>query len=112
MSFFDAEGATPLDPGDLRGLIPEHVTTQNQLNEWEHANILQAEKWAYTRKHRDVLSISFIRLLHEKMFDKTWHWAGEFPNQADQYWCYLASNSCPAKDAMRRFRILFVEQNI
>ena len=77
MSFFDAEGATPLDPDDLRDLIPEHVTNQDQLNEWEHANILQAEKWAYARKHRDVLSILFMRLLHKKMFDKTWNWAGK-----------------------------------
>jgi len=30
--FFDAEGSTPLDPDDLKGLLPKHVTTQNLLN--------------------------------------------------------------------------------
>lgn len=78
MSFYDAEGATPLEQDELNGLIPSHITTQENLNEWEHANILTAEKWAYARKHGDLLSISFIRLLHRKMFDQTWEWAGQF----------------------------------
>jgi len=78
MSFFDAEGATPLAPEDLCGLIPQHITTQEHLNEWEHANILLAEKWAFARKHRDLLTVSFIRILHQKMFDETWQWAGQF----------------------------------
>lgn len=78
MSFYDAEGATPLEQDEINGLIPSHITTQEQLNEWEHANILKAEKWAYAHKHRDLLSISFICLLHRKMFDKTWTWAGQF----------------------------------
>jgi Fic-DOC domain mobile mystery protein B len=78
MNFFYAEGATPLESDDLQGLIPHHITTQEQLNEWEHANIVIAEKWAYARRHRDLLSVSFLRLLHKKMFDKTWNWAGKF----------------------------------
>lgn len=78
MNFTYAEGATPLEPEDLAELIPKHVTTQGQLNEWEHANILIAEKWAYAYKHKDLLSVAFIQLLHKKMFNKTWNWAGEF----------------------------------
>ena len=78
MKFAYAPGATPLDPEDLKGLIPQHVTTQGQLNEWEATNILAAENWAYARKHRDLVSVSFARLLHKKMFDKTWTWAGTF----------------------------------
>ena len=38
-------GAMPLDPDEMDGLIPSHITTQGQLNEWEQANILEAEKW-------------------------------------------------------------------
>lgn len=78
MKFEYAEGATPLSLDDLAGLIPKHVTTQDQLNEWEHANIVQAEKWAYGRKHRELLSIHFLCLLHKKMFDQSWTWAGKF----------------------------------
>lgn len=27
------DGATPLDPDEAEGLIPQHITTQGQLNE-------------------------------------------------------------------------------
>lgn len=77
MEIIYPEGATPLDPNALRGLIPGHITNQGQLDEWEYANILQAEKWAYGRRHRDILTLSFLLLLHKKMFNKTWQWAGE-----------------------------------
>jgi len=36
-------GATPLDPDEIEGLIPEHPQDQRDLNEWEQANILEAE---------------------------------------------------------------------
>ena len=78
MNFEYADGATPLCTEDIAGLLPRHIATQSQLNEWEHANILLAEKWAYARKHRDLLSIPFLCLLHKKMFDQTWSWAGKF----------------------------------
>lgn len=34
-----SEGATPLDLDEAAGLIPAHITTQSQLNEWEQSNI-------------------------------------------------------------------------
>ena len=70
-------GATPLDPDESRGLIPRHISTQGQLNEWEQQNILRAEEWVFSRR-RDVLTIDFIKRLHKRMFDKTWRWAGTF----------------------------------
>ena len=71
-------GATPLDPDEAAGLIPAHITTQEQLNEWELANILEGERWAFSRKRKDLLSIRYIRLLHRRMFANTWRWAGAF----------------------------------
>ena len=71
-------GATPLDPDEAAGLIPAHVTTQEQLNEWELANIVEGEQWAFSRKRKDLLSSRFFRLLHRRMFGKTWRWAGAF----------------------------------
>ena len=35
-------GATPLDPDEANGLIPKHIATQGQLNEWEQVNLLEA----------------------------------------------------------------------
>lgn len=79
MKFKYAAGATPLDPDEINGLIPLHITTQNQLNEWEAANILKAENWLFSNSnHGNFLTIDFIKLLHVKMFDDTWKWAGHF----------------------------------
>lgn len=108
MKFKYPEGATPLDPNESTGLIPDHITTQADLNEWEQANILEAETWLMTHfiyhllpigyniptwgygtsnngkssgnilNVERLLSIDFIQQVHKKMFDKTWRWAGKF----------------------------------
>jgi Fic-DOC domain mobile mystery protein B len=77
MKFEYPQGATPLDPDETAGLIPLHITTQAQLNEWEAANILKAENWLISSRD-DFLTIPFIKRLHIKMFDDTWKWAGLF----------------------------------
>lgn len=69
-------GATPLDPDDAAGLIPGHVTTQGQLNEWEYANVARGEEWAFGTKHKNILSIEFMQTLHRQLFGDTWSWAG------------------------------------
>jgi len=70
-------GATPLDADELASLIPGHITTQGELNEWEQLNIAQGENRA--RKHRkEILNEAFLRQLHKQMFGETWKWAGEF----------------------------------
>ena len=71
-------GATPLDPDEAAGLIPRHITQHAQLNEWEMANILEGERWAFARKHPNLLHPDFARRLHSRMFGRTWHWAGSF----------------------------------
>ena len=71
-------GATPLDPDEAAGLIPTHITTQGQLNEWELANIREGERWAFSRKRNDLFSIQFVKRLHKQMFGNSWRWAGMF----------------------------------
>ncbi|MCK4578841.1 MAG: mobile mystery protein B [Candidatus Marinimicrobia bacterium] len=73
-------GATPLAQEELDDLIPETITTQEELNEWEQRNILEANTWAFSKKHRDILSTTFICVLHKRMFDNVWKWAGHFRN--------------------------------
>jgi Fic-DOC domain mobile mystery protein B len=75
-----APGATPLDPNEIEGLLPSHVRTQEELNEWEQANIGRALGWLATARKRDVLDEKFVRDLHKRMFDGTWRWAGIFRN--------------------------------
>ena len=72
-----AEGATPLNADELSFLIPKHIRTQNELNEWEQLNILHGESWA-RKQRKDILTQEFLCRLHKKMFDHTWSWAGRF----------------------------------
>jgi len=74
------DGGTPLDPDEAEGLIPEHITTREQLNEWEAENVLEGERWAITVKRKDILDSRFVRDLHRQLFGRTWKWAGKFRN--------------------------------
>ncbi|GAB4393639.1 MAG: mobile mystery protein B [Gammaproteobacteria bacterium] len=80
MIFEYAPGATPLDLDEVHELIPHHIITQQQLNEWEQVNILQAEQWVSRQQFKisQTLTVSFIKKLHHRMFSKTWRWAGQF----------------------------------
>lgn len=75
----EPQGATPLDPDEAEGLIPIHIETRQELNEWEQANIARAEAWLTRRRlAQSVLTLEFLRELHRRMFDGTWAWAGHF----------------------------------
>lgn len=75
---FEADdNATPLTPEELNGLIPTHVTLRSELNELEQQNILEADRWAFSRK-RNVVNEAFLRGLHRRMFDRVWRWAGGY----------------------------------
>lgn len=76
MKFKYPIGSTPLQHEELAALIPDHITTQEELNAWEEKNILIAQQWAF--KQKKILSVTFIKKLHAHMFNKTWKWAGEF----------------------------------
>jgi Fic-DOC domain mobile mystery protein B len=78
MRFTTASGATPIEPKDLEGLIPKHISTQNELNELEASNILEGKKWAFGKKRNELLEEKFIKQLHKRMFAFIWKWAGTF----------------------------------
>ena len=79
MEFVYAPGQTPLDPDEIGGLKPKHITTQEQLNAWEQVNILAGRVWALRQSKKvEPLEENFIRRLHLKMFENTWTWAGTF----------------------------------
>jgi len=72
-------GATPLDPDESAGLLPGHIATREQLDEWEAENILEGQRWAASAaKRRDILEDAFLRELHRRMFGRTWKWAGAY----------------------------------
>ena len=78
MRFVYSEGATPIDPDEAQALIPGHITTQSELNEWESQNIQKAVTWSLSRKRTGVLTATFVNVLHRRMFDQTWEWAGAY----------------------------------
>jgi fido (protein-threonine AMPylation protein) len=69
-------GATPLSPEDLEGLLLEHVSTRDQLNEVENQNIYDAQEWLEKTKISNVMSIDFLRDLHRRMFCDVWSSTG------------------------------------
>ncbi len=71
------DNATPLTPDERNGLIPTHVTLRGELNELEQHNILEADRWAFSRK-RNVVDEAFLRGLHRRMFNRVWRWAGTY----------------------------------
>ncbi len=74
----EGEGTTPLDPDEAQGLIPTHITTLEELNEWEQVNIVRGKRWTFSRLKGDILLPAFVRELHGRMFDETWEWAGQY----------------------------------
>jgi len=72
------DGATPLDPDEAEGVRLTHITTREELNPFEAENIRAGMEWAWRSRRKDIVSESFIRLLHKKMFGNVWKWAGEF----------------------------------
>lgn len=81
MNFSYPYGATQLDPNEIEGLIP-NIRLQSELNAREEDNIIRARRWAYSSRNRllknSLLSINSLKLLHKKMFEDVWRWAGEF----------------------------------
>jgi Fic-DOC domain mobile mystery protein B len=81
MEFTYPDGATPLDPNEIEGLIP-NIRFQSELNTREETNIVAARRWAFSpRNHRlrkNLLSIDGLQLVHRRMFYDVWQWAGTF----------------------------------
>ena len=77
----EPDGATPLDPGEMEGLLFKHITTRGELDELEQANLQAGMKWLNSQKRKkdvDPLTESFVRMLHKKLFGQVWGWAGTF----------------------------------
>jgi len=73
------DGQTPLDEDEKEGLLIKTIATHGELDEFEQANIQQAIEWSISNKFskEEILSEGFILLLHRKMFNEVWDWAGK-----------------------------------
>jgi Fic-DOC domain mobile mystery protein B len=80
LDFELVDGQTPLDEEEKEGLLIPTVTTRGELDEFEQQNIERAIKWTMGRKFKrdDMLTEDFVKLVHKKMYEEVWAWAGEF----------------------------------
>ncbi len=72
-------GQTLINEDEKQALIPS-INTLEELNNWEHENIVEARKWALNHRilgRYDIFDSEFLFKLHKKMFDKVWKWAGK-----------------------------------
>ncbi|WP_127347702.1 mobile mystery protein B [Pseudidiomarina mangrovi] len=78
MIIHELEGATPLDPNELAGLKLKHVGTRRELDEVEQANIIAGLLWLRAQRVKAIADMTFVLLLHKKLFGEVWNWAGSF----------------------------------
>ena len=73
-------GQTPIDEEEKEGLLVKTISTREELDEFEQLNIQSAIQWTKGKKFKteEILSEDFVNLLHKKMFDQVWAWAGKF----------------------------------
>lgn len=94
-----ADGNTPIRAEDLEHLIPK-LSTMGELNEYETLNILKAQKWAFGPRvmaASNPLEERYVRLLHGKMFEHVWKWAGV-------YRTHELSIGCDPREIVQRIR--------
>lgn len=73
-------GQTPIDEEEKEGLLIKTIATRGELDEFEQLNIQNAIRWTIGKKFKseEILTDDFVNLLHKKMFDQVWAWAGEY----------------------------------
>lgn len=74
------DGQTPLEEEEKEGLLIKSISNRGELDEFEQQNIEEAIQWTIKRsfKKEEILTESFIRSLHERMYGNVWSWAGKF----------------------------------
>jgi Fic-DOC domain mobile mystery protein B len=75
-----ADGQTPINEDEKEDLKIKSITTQSELDEFEHLNIEKAVEWTIHTKLKTerILTEKFVKDLHKKMYGDVWKWAGNF----------------------------------
>lgn len=73
-------GQTPIDEEEMEDLLLATVSTRGELDEFEQANIEGAIEWTLkiNKSIDEILSLEFVKELHNRMFSEVWGWAGSF----------------------------------
>lgn len=73
-------GQSPLDEEEIQDLMISTISTMDELDEFEQANIQQMIEWSLQKviSIETILTIDFIKEVHRRMFNEVWNWAGKF----------------------------------
>ena len=73
-------GQTPIDEDEAQGLLISTITTRGELDEFEQFNIEKSVEWSLKNKFKleRVLTETFIKDVHKRMFGEVWRWAGTY----------------------------------
>jgi Fic-DOC domain mobile mystery protein B len=74
--FSNREGQTPIDPGMIDDLIPDHLNDMKELYAFENLNIAIGIEWSKTTKKNHLDYLVWLEL-HKKMLCDTWRFAGK-----------------------------------
>lgn len=74
--FKNRDGQTPLPCELQKDLIPKNIQTMSELDAYEEQNIAEALIWLQQVAPSN-LDYSFWVLLHKKLFNHVWKWAGK-----------------------------------
>lgn len=71
---------TELSDEEREGLKPKWVKTRADLNRAEADNIAKAVTYVYQSRlrPRTIISESWLRRLHKRMYEDVWNWAGMY----------------------------------
>lgn len=74
------DGQTPLDEEEKEGLLIPTIATHAELDEFEQQNIEEAVQWTLGRSFNPnkVFTEAFVRMVHKRMYNDVWEWAGTF----------------------------------
>lgn len=70
----------PLSEAEKDDLIVDYVVDKEGVYALEQVNIEKAIKWTFRKRLTDprIISESFIKKLHQKMYGDVWKWAGRY----------------------------------
>jgi Fic-DOC domain mobile mystery protein B len=74
------KGQTPIDENEKAGLKIKSISSMAELDAFEQQNIEEAVQWTLKNSSSvdTILSEKFINLVHKKMFQNVWSWAGNY----------------------------------
>ena len=69
-----------MNPEEIVNLLASTITSREELNAAEQANIIKATIWIGSKKidANNLLKTKTLKSLHRRMFSDVWRWAGKF----------------------------------